>query len=144
MLRYVPLRPRSVASTAIAPMYEVVEFLPAAYTSSCQSLTWFTTNPNVTFFKPDFLLVFQLNVRPMLGIPKLVAVFLYVFSKYGSVPSEYGDTPWVVFELIVSAGVMENWAYFATALPAGLRLIEPRSPPRAVNASPMAMVLADP
>ena len=50
----------------------------------------------------------------------------------------YGDTPLVVFDAIVREGVMDICEYFATALPAGLMPMEPRSPPRAVNAFPMA------
>jgi ABC-type amino acid transport substrate-binding protein len=45
---------------------------------------------------------------------------------------------------IENAGVNEIWEYLATALPAGLRPIEPMSPPRAVNALPIAIVLAVP
>ena len=54
---------------------------------------------------------------------------------------EDGD---VVLVEKVRDGVIANWLYPATALPAGLMVIEPRSPPKAVKALPMATVLAVP
>ena len=56
----------------------------------------------------------------------------------------YGDTPCVVLEDTVRDGVIVNWEYLATALPAGLIPIDPRSPPNAVNALPIATDLAVP
>jgi hypothetical protein len=50
----------------------------------------------------------------------------------------------VLLDDIVSPGVNVNWEYPATALEAGLMLMEPRSPPRAVNALPIATVRAVP
>mgnify|MGYP007037171510 CR=1 FL=1 len=44
----------------------------------------------------------------------------------------------------VSEGVSDICEYFATALPAGLIATEPRSPPNAVKALPIATVLAVP
>ena len=73
--------PSNVASAAIAPMNDVVPFLPAAYTSSSQLLTLFITNPKVTFLRPDLLPVSQSNVIPRFGIAKWVAVFLNCLSK---------------------------------------------------------------
>ena len=45
---------------------------------------------------------------------------------------------------MVTPGVMVTWEKLFTAEPAGLMPTEPRSPPRAVKALPMAMVLAVP
>ena len=62
--------PSIVALAAIDPMNDVVEFLPAAYTSSFQSFTLFITKPKVTFLRPDERPVSQLNVIPKLGMAK--------------------------------------------------------------------------
>ena len=96
------------------------------------------------FFSPVVLPVSQLKVIPKLGMANAVLLFLYLFSKYGRLPSEYGDTPCAVHVVNVSDGEMMNWECFATALPAGLMLIDPRSPPSAVKALPIAIVLAVP
>ena len=56
----------------------------------------------------------------------------------------YGDAPCVVLDDTVRDGVIVNCEYLATALPAGLMPIDPRSPPNAVNALPMATDLAVP
>ena len=42
-----------------------------------------------------------------------------------------------LIEEMVTSGVMENWEYPATAEPAGLNTMDPRSPPTAVIALPM-------
>ena len=104
----------------------------------------FTINPNVMFLRPDVLWVSQWNVRPKFGIASLVMSLFICLSKYGSEPSEYGETPCAVADDIDSAGVKVSCEYFATALPAGLMDMLPRSPPRAVNAFPIAIVLAVP
>jgi hypothetical protein len=65
-------------------------------------------------------------------------------SKYGRVPSLKGDTPCAVEAEKVSAGVKDICEYPATALPAGFIVTEPRSPPSAVKALPIATDLAVP
>ena len=51
---------------------------------------------------------------------------------------------WALLPEMVIAGVMVTWEKLFTAEPAGLMPTEPRSPPRAVKALPIAMVLAVP
>jgi hypothetical protein len=74
----------------------------------------------------------------MLGMLNDDILLSILFSKYGSVPSLKGETPCAVDAENVIPGVMVNCEYPATALPAGLRVIEPRSPPSAVKALPIA------
>ena len=45
---------------------------------------------------------------------------------------------------MATPGVIVNCEYLATADPAGFIVTEPRSPPKAVNAFPIAIVLAVP
>ena len=80
----------------------------------------------------------------MFGTLKRDLLLFICLSKYGSVPSSNGETPLVVLVDIVNAGVMDICEYPATALPAGLMVTEPISPPRAVNALPIATDLAVP
>ena len=55
-----------------------------------------------------------------------------------------GSTPCALLVEIDIEGVIVTCEYPATALPAGLIVTAPRSPPRAVKALPIATVLADP
>ena len=74
----------------------------------------------------------------------LVKEFVRLFpNAFGEVSPGTGVPP-AVFTEILRDGEIVICEYFATAEPAGLMVTAPRSPPSAVNALPMAMVLADP
>ena len=74
--------------------------------SSFQLFVWLTTNPNVIFLNPLFLPVSQLYVTPTFGRSNVVILLFIALWKYGRLPSVYGDTPWAVFAVKVSDGVI--------------------------------------
>ena len=100
----------------------------------------FLTKPIETFFTPLSLWVSKFSVTPTFGRENLEVVFNI------AVPKPYSPlyVPWDVLTATDSPGVIVTCEYLATAEPAGLIPIEPGSPPRAVNAFPIARVRAVP
>lgn len=78
-------------------------------------------------------------VNPKLGMVNLAIDVLRFFSK----PYD-ASVPVAELTEMFTPGVTDTCEYLATADPAGLIVTAPRSPPRAVNALPMATVLAVP
>ena len=90
----------------------------------------------------DFLL--SLSLFFAFGMLNLVPVLESLFPKLYGVFSPFRVVPPAVFTEMFSAGVRVSWEYLATADPAGFIVTAPKSPPSAVNAFPMANVLAVP